>query len=71
MKSLKQLAMSFSITLILSTSILAGDIDIGKASATSPPPSDTTPGDIQMPGVTSPPVSEVALNLLQTVLSIL
>ena len=77
MKKLKQLNLAVVVSLVLSVSALAGEIEIGKSS-TPPPPapsSATTPGEIWIPGeiqigAPSDPITEVALNLLQTVLSI-
>ena len=78
MKRLKQVCMAVVLTLLLSVLAIAGDIQIG---APSPPPNSATssatnpgdiqiPGEIEIPGAPSDPITEVALNLLQTVLSI-
>lgn len=79
MKKLKQLSMAVVVTLMLGVPAFAGEIEIGKTSS-PPPPADssstTTPGEIQIPGNTGAPtassdsMTELAMNLLQTVLSI-
>ena len=76
MKKLQQLCVAGVFTLVLATTTFAGDIETpGK---TQPPPpaasSTLTLGDIDTPGmqnsqVTSDSVTDIALNLLQTVLA--
>jgi hypothetical protein len=83
MKTLRQICVVVVFTLALTTSAFAGEIEIGKM---SPPPSQptqaaTTQGDIQT-GVTgqeetgsgevsaTDSATEIALNLLQSVLSL-
>jgi len=78
MKTLRQLCVATVFTLLLMTSTFAGDIHTGIA---QPPPPDEssaiTPGDIDTPGraiqnpqATSDSVVDIALNLLQTMLSV-
>ena len=77
MKKLRQLCMSGVFTLVLTTATFAGDIHTG---GIAPPPSAdessaTTQGDIatgglQSPQGTSDSVADIALNLLQTMLSV-
>jgi len=75
MKTPKQLASVVGLILMFTIPAFAGDIEIPGA---PPPPASVTtapggvqiPGDIQRSGALSGPVTEVALNLLQTVLSI-
>jgi len=78
MKKLKQLSLATALTFMLKTGAFAGTID---TPAVPPPPPDSsssmaTPGDIEIPGVTQNPglasdsVTEVALGLLQSVLSV-
>ena len=77
MEKLKQFSLAVVVSTMLSVSATAGEIEIGK---TPPPPpsaaSVTTAGDPQIPGeigignAQSGPVTDVALSLLQTALSI-
>ena len=83
MKKLKQLSMAVLLTLILAMSALAGEIGMPVA---PPPPPDSasattpgqmeTPGEIPIPGATQGPgvasysATEVALDLLRSVLSV-
>ena len=77
MRKLKQFSMAVVLTLGLTACAFAGDIWI----PTPPPPNSATssatnpgdiqiPGEIEIPGAPSDPITEVALNQLQTVLSI-
>ncbi len=80
MKKLQHLCMAAVFTLMLTTATLAGDIATGGFTPPPPPPPDgfsaTTSGDTQTPGVVqnpeaiSDPVTDIALNLLQTMLSV-
>lgn len=70
MKKLRQLCMASVFTLVLTTATFAGDISTpGK---TPPPPdaSTTTQGDIQTGYEIQDSVADIALNLLQTMLSV-
>ena len=76
MKKLQQLCMAGVFTLVLTTATFAGDISTGGFTQPPPPPasSATTPGDIQTGGIQSPQaisdsVTDIALNLLQTMLA--
>jgi len=77
MKKLQQLCMAGVFTLALTTATFAGEISTG-GSPQPPPPnqsSATAPGEIQTPGIQSPQatsdsVTDFALNLLQTMLSV-
>ena len=76
MKQLKQLTLVMAITLMLSATAFAGDIEIGKTS-TPPPPaaSSATPGGVETPGGASAAsqadysATNVAFDLLQAVLT--
>jgi hypothetical protein len=65
-------------TLVLTTATFAGDIHTGGIAPPPPPPDEssaTTQGDIatgglQSPQGTSDSVADIALNLLQTMLSV-
>src|SRR6267142_962170 len=80
MKKLQQLCVAGVFTLVLTTATFAGDIHTGGITQPPPPPPDalsaTTSGDIQTLGVIQNPeaisdsVGEIALNLLQTMLSV-
>ena len=78
MKKLQQLCIAGVFTLMLTTATFAGDIATGGIAQPPPPPdqsSATTPGDISTPGIQSPQamsdsVSDIALSLLQTMLSV-
>ena len=79
MKKLQQLCMVGVFTLALTTATFAGDIHTPGITPPPPPPPDelsaTTPGDIatggiQNPQATSDSVIDLALNLLQTMLSV-
>lgn len=79
MKKLQQLCMAGVFTLVLTTATFAGDIHTPGITQPPPPPpnelSATTPGDIQTGGIQSPQgindsVADIALNLLQTMLSV-
>ena len=72
MKKLQQLCMAGVFTLALTTAGFAGDIQTG-GSPQPPPPnqsSATTPGDIHTGQAISDSVADIALNLLQTMLSV-
>jgi hypothetical protein len=76
MRRLRQLSMAVVLTLMLGTCGLAGIIDCPPAPA--PPPSsvmatgtiDTPPSNQQNSAGVSDPIIDVALNLLQSVLSV-
>ena len=79
MKKLQQLCMAGVFTLVLTTATFAGEISTGGFAPPPPPPPDelsaTTPGDIQTGGIqnpqaTSDSVADIALGLLQTMLSV-
>ena len=79
MKKLQQLSMAGVFTLALTTATFAGDIATGGFTQPPPPPpnesSATTLGDIATGGIQNPQeisdsVAEIALNLLQTMLSV-
>lgn len=79
MKKLQQLCMAGVFTLVLATATFAGDIQTPGFTQPPPPPPDelsaTTPGDIHTGGILSPQamsdsVADIALNLLQTMLSV-
>jgi hypothetical protein len=80
-KKLKQLSLATTLTLVLATGAFAGIMGTPDAPPAPPPGSSsvaTTPGTIdtptpgvtQGPGLASDPVTEVALSLLQSVLSV-
>ena len=76
MKTLKHLGMASMLTLVFTLPAFAGEIDV-PGPAPAPPPhsaSPTTPDDPATPGITQTPglasVEEVALNLLQSMLSV-
>lgn len=76
MRKLQQLCMAGVFTLALTTATFAGDIQTGGAPQPPPPnqASAATPRDIDTPGKQSPQpmsdsVADIALNLLQTMLS--
>lgn len=79
MKKLQQLCMAGVFTLVLTTATFAGEISTPGLTPPPPPPPDelsaTTPGDIatgglQNSGAISDSVADIALNLLQTMLSV-
>lgn len=77
MKKLQQLCMAVMLTLVLTTATFAGEIATGGRTQPLPPnqPSATAPGEISTPGIQSPQamsdsVANIALNLLQTMLSV-
>jgi hypothetical protein len=76
MKQLRQLCAAGALTLALALSAFAGDIDTPGITAPPPPPSQSVTGEIQTPGVTSSSdiaadsVLEIALDLMQGVLSL-
>jgi hypothetical protein len=76
MKKLQQLCMASLFTFVLTTATFAGDIHTGGAPQPPPPNQSlaTAPGDIETPGpknsqATSDSVADIALNLLQIMLS--
>jgi hypothetical protein len=76
MKKVQQLCMAGVFTLVLTTATFGGEIATGGAPQPPPPnqSSATTPGEISTPGIQSPQatsdsVADIALNLLQTMLS--
>ena len=78
MKKLRQLCVAAMFTLVLTTATFAGDIATGGFTQPSPPPasSSSTSGSIETrSGVENPQdisdsVADLALNLLQTMLSV-
>ena len=77
MKRLKLLSIASALTFMLATSALAGDIWIPGPPPPPPDPSASaasvdvaTPGDIHLPGAPSNSVTDTALNLLQTLLTV-
>jgi hypothetical protein len=77
MKKLRQFCIVSVFTLVLTTATFAGEIATGGAPQPPPPnqSSATTPGEISTPGIQSPQamsdsVTDIALNLLQTMLSV-
>ena len=77
MKTLKHLGMASMLTLVFTLPALAGEIHVPGPPPPEPPPgssSPTTPDDPATPGITQTPglasVEEVALNLLQSMLSV-
>jgi len=79
MKKLKQLSLATTLTFMLATCSLGGIIEAPVAPPPPPPDSSSstaTPGDMETPGLTQGPglasdsVTEVALSLLQSVLSV-
>ncbi len=79
MKKLKQLSLATALMFMLATGAFAGTIDCPAVPPSPPPDSSSsiaTPGDMETPGVTQGPglasdsVTEVALSLLQSVLSV-
>lgn len=77
MRKLQQLCMAGVFTLVLTTASFAGEIATG--GLTQPPPDESSPttlgGTQTGPGVQDPeaisdPVADIALNLLQTMLSV-
>jgi hypothetical protein len=77
MRILQQLIMAVVLTLALSASAFAGIIGTSPEAPPPEPPSATAtgtistgPGDAQSIGAPSNPVMDVALNLLQSVLSV-
>ena len=82
MKTLKHLGMASMLTLVFTLPALAGEIHVPGPPPPEPPPGSSsaapgqteTPGDAATPGITQTPglasVEEVALNLLQSMLSV-
>jgi hypothetical protein len=77
MKKLQQLCMAGVFTLVLTTATFAGEIHTGGIPQPPPPnqSSATAPGEIATGGIQSPQamsdsVADIALNLLQTMLSV-
>ena len=79
MKKLRQLSLATALTFMVATGALAGTIDTPAVPPPPPPDSSSsvaTHGDMETPGVTQGPglasdsVTEVALSLLQSVLSV-
>ncbi len=77
MKKLQQLCMAGVFTLVLTTTAFAGDSHTHGLTQPPPPPDEssaTTPGDVHTGGIQSPQalsdsVTDVAVNLLQTLLA--
>jgi hypothetical protein len=72
MKKLQRLTMTVVLTLMLAASAFAGDIWLGKAQP-PPPPGEiwtSTSAEPQGPGPASDSVEGIALNLLQSILSV-
>jgi hypothetical protein len=77
MRKLQQFCVAGVFTLVLTTATFAGDIETGGKPQPPPPAgsSATTLGDISTPGIqnpqaTSDSVTDIALNLLQTILAL-
>lgn len=77
MKKLRQLCVATVFILVLTSATFAGDIATPGRTQPTPPDESTatTPGDIatggiQNPQATSDSVADLALNLLQTILSV-
>ena len=73
MKALRKLCAAFVLTLALTLSAFAGDIETGK-SATPPPQQAASAGQIDIGkagDIETPLTVEIALNLLQGVLSLI
>ncbi len=80
MKKLKQLSLATALTFMLAKCAFGGIIDTPAVPPPPPPDSSSSsiaaPGDMETPGVTQGPglasdsVTEVALSLLQSVLSV-
>ena len=79
MKKLKQLTSAVALILVFTVTAFAGIIETPVVPPPPPPDSSSsiaTPGDMETPGVTQGPglasdsVTEVALSLLQSVLSV-
>ena len=77
MKNMKRLCLVGVFTLVLTTTSFAGDIQTGKAPPPPPDqPSATTPGQMDAPPAiqnrqgASDSIEDIALNLLQTMLSV-
>jgi hypothetical protein len=77
MKKIQQLGMAAVVTLVFTASAFAGDITTGLAPPSPPQASATTgeipipvAGDISVDSVLPDSVATVALNLLQTMLSV-
>ncbi len=80
MKKLKQLTSAVALILVFTVTAFAGIIETPAVPPPPPPPDSSssiaTPGDMETPGVTQGPglasdsVTEVALSLLQSVLSV-
>lgn len=77
MKNVSRVSMAVGLSLLLTASTFAGEIHIGKAPPPPPDPSASaasvdiaTPGEIQIPRTPSDSAMEVALNLLQNLLSV-
>ena len=78
MKKLQQLCIAGVFTLVLTTATFAGDIETGGSPQPPSPPNGSsaiTPGDIhtggkQCPQAISDSVADIALNRLQTMLSV-
>lgn len=78
MKTLRRLCAAFVLTLALTLSAFGGQIETGVTTAPPPPPDTAATGQIETgitgeisSGVTATdPVTEIALNLLQSLLSL-
>jgi len=78
MKTLRRLCATFVLTFMLALSAFAGDIQTGVTATPPPPESQATTGQIEtgvtgdiQTGVTATdPVTEIVLNLLQSLLSL-
>jgi hypothetical protein len=72
MKKLQRLCVAGTFTLLLTMSALAGDIQTPGKTQPPPPPESSipAPGDIQTGNEIQNSVAEIALNLLQTMLSV-
>jgi len=82
MKKIRQVCICLALTIVLALSAFAGEIPFPGATNPPPPPQSTVTGDISTPGITATgeisttdvaeldPVTEAALSLLQSILSL-
>ncbi|HEX8709746.1 MAG TPA: hypothetical protein VF723_16010 [Pyrinomonadaceae bacterium] len=84
MKNFQRFCVSLLLTLMIALTAFAGDMDFPGVTSTPPPPSQTSAtgdmtcpganaaGDMQFPGVTAiDPMTEITLDLLQSLMSLL
>jgi hypothetical protein len=72
MKTVRRFGVTSVFSLVLATATFAGEISTPKAPPPPPPAASSalTPGDIQNPQGASDSVTDIALQLLQTMLSV-